>query len=93
MLAYIELRPTSDIKQCEIFGRVPAKVVCPLAKEVAPTPEIVLGNLKAPSREVFSNFPQNSLTHTVYIVYISISAFVTKDSGQPRMTFRSQQRM
>ena len=29
MLAYVGLRPTSDIKQREIFGRVPAKAVCP----------------------------------------------------------------
>ena len=65
MLAYVGLKPTSDIKQREIFGRIPAKAVCPLAKKVAPTPEIVLGNLKSPSREVFSNCPQNSLTHPV----------------------------
>ena len=72
MLVYVGLRPTSDIKQHEIFGRVPVNAVCPLAKEVVPTLEIVLGNLKSPSREVFSNFPQNSLMHPVLALPLEV---------------------
>ena len=40
---------------------------------MAPTTEIVPGNLKSPSREVFSNFPQNSLTHPVLALPVEVN--------------------